>query len=1053
MLKHTKSEVDLQKGWKPYRVVLKGSKLYLHKLPGDLTNTAKQLFPTTIIAPISTLMDLPTVTKILDKKPKRAYWGTGASHHPDLIVGEKGKEKETSVKGGTLEALLHELIFASSFLVEDGEDKSSYNEFLKTLLLIWPFLPFSTSQSASELDRFSGLAVRTALESINRDPECSINQSTKALIKRLEKILETICSNYPEDLKTSTGNASDWKSALGEVVKQLENLSVEESSRASLLLEKSFAQLIPSQSIPPTEWTSSRPTYSRAGSSSSASSSPSKPRKHTTNTLDQELPPSMTASSFLNYDSINFAAQINLFHLDRLNSISGQTSTTSRHILRTASTILQGSKQNPITSLFSFSPSRPHFLSRMVLETIFDYSNMLPPNHNFTSISGIEMRALVISKWIKIGTESRSRGDVSSWMAIAFALCCRAIARLEETWRIIEEQQVDLVRREWAPVLAEVGYVDFEQGSISPLRGGINRIGGIPYFGSIIESAVDTLRSTKTSPSNENPGAVDLVPFYQLKTKLDHLDSIWSQDGQVQAPLDIVPNGDLQYLFQILSRQLPTPGSQLRSYLVNSLEAEPRFAGTYPSLFGKLRSSMEPSPLLPLIMVEPLPYISLIDREKVIALAARSLPRKQSNSAMSSGTSSSIPAKKSFTNLSTGTITPDQQRPLAIRHNSYPPSITPSTERLGFAKALRSEIANPSDTLLRFAEGDLVFRIISTALPIVPTQVDISTTATKKGLLSRTSSWIESKSSRGTPKNGSIHESIGIGSPLSRRGSRAFSTHSVEPTSARLQVASESEPVSVVVKAGTIDNLLDILIFGIDKLRTPTIDANGEISLTSGGGRPISLDVEEFRSCFFATYRSFSTPLALLDMLRKRYLAALNASQDYLTLSASKPFPNWSLSPTFSSSSVVVEENKSDLDWDQISIVRSTVLDNLRYWFENHLSDFLDDDDLYSSTHAFFLSVELIEETNSIERTTQDDSLLEEVKSLKQRFYRKCLRPLVRSRKAVTVGGEGLVTRSGPIENDLSYDLLSVTDLVDKLDRMACTITQDVTGMLAGFPR
>lgn len=1040
-LKHAKSEVDLQKGWKPYRVILKGSKLYLHKLPGDLTSTAKQLFPSTIVASTVNSISIPILTqdKLEDvankKKQKRIFWGTtGANHHPDLIVGEKGKQKER-VKGGTLEAFLHELVFASTF-VEEGEEINSkaYESFMETLLLVWPFLPFSTSQSASELDR---------LVSMNRESDAS-SSSTLALAKRLETIVETICKRYPEDLRNpNSSTPSDIKLALGELVKKLESLSVpspeeaEEENNDDIgnILERAFTGRPISRSIPPTEWTSSRPTYSRAGSSNSASSSPSKPRKQTV--IDSELPPSLSASTFLNSDPINFASQINLFHLDRLNAITGQAS-TSRHILRTASIILAGSKQNSLTSLFSFSPSKPHFLTKVVLETIFD-STMLPPHlQSLPNFSAADIRSQVITHWIKVAEESRNKSDISAWLAIAFALCCRSIARLEETWRLVDEDLVDLVRREWAPVLNGLGFIDFENSTISPLGVGINRSGGIPYFGSILEEATEALRLVKKSPLVDNPGAVDLVPFYELREKLNHLSSIWIQEAEIQSPLSVQPNGELQFLFQTLSRQLPQLNSQLRSYLTNSLEVEPNFTKSYPSMFNKVKSSNEPSPLLPLIMVEPLPYISLIDKERVINLAARAIPKKQSSSAMSGGNSSipSMSLKKSATSLSsTGSITPDYSRPLA-RHNSYPPSTLPSTEKLSNLAQLRNEIAsNPTETLIRFGEGALVFRIVnSTTLPIIPQQSpDLN--SNKRGVLTRNSSWIESKSSsRGTPKGGSIHES-GVG--VSRRGSRSFSTHSIEPTTPKLQVAAEGEPVCVVLKAGTIDSLIDILVFGIDKLRTPTTDSNGVISLSSTGGRPLNLDIEEYRETFFATYRTFATPLTILDLLRKRYLAAPNASQDYLTLSSSKPFPSWNASPS--------TDITTELDWNQISLMRFAILETLRFWLENHINDFLDDDDLYSSTHAFFLSVELIEQANFINRP-QDDLLLEEVKSLKQRFFRKCLRPLVRCRKAV-VGQDEILEKT----SEISFDLLSVTDLVDKLDGIACEITRDVTGKFFFF--
>ncbi|KAK4705154.1 hypothetical protein P7C70_g1051, partial [Phenoliferia sp. Uapishka_3] len=127
--RRTKSDVNLQKGWKPYRAVLKGSKLYLHKVPGDLSSTAKQLFPIGIIEEAAAVSPAPNVaartifdggagTPIDDgtKRKVRAFWGTGASSHPGLFTSGEGRGKEREIAtGGTLESLYHELVFRTTF--------------------------------------------------------------------------------------------------------------------------------------------------------------------------------------------------------------------------------------------------------------------------------------------------------------------------------------------------------------------------------------------------------------------------------------------------------------------------------------------------------------------------------------------------------------------------------------------------------------------------------------------------------------------------------------------------------------------------------------------------------------------------------------------------------------------------------------------------------------------------------------------------------------------------------------------------------------------------
>ena len=45
----SRGEPDLSKNWKPFAAVLRGSKLYLHKVPSDIEKAAKSLFPTGLV--------------------------------------------------------------------------------------------------------------------------------------------------------------------------------------------------------------------------------------------------------------------------------------------------------------------------------------------------------------------------------------------------------------------------------------------------------------------------------------------------------------------------------------------------------------------------------------------------------------------------------------------------------------------------------------------------------------------------------------------------------------------------------------------------------------------------------------------------------------------------------------------------------------------------------------------------------------------------------------------------------------------------------------------
>jgi len=122
----------LAKGWKAYKLELKGTKLFFYKAPSDRSAGIKELFPTGLVPPSledesdeidgigekdpSSVLGSGSgknkkegdVTGINGKK-KRAFWGRRV--HPDLVRDiQYGK-----LEKGTSEALIHEAVFGATF--------------------------------------------------------------------------------------------------------------------------------------------------------------------------------------------------------------------------------------------------------------------------------------------------------------------------------------------------------------------------------------------------------------------------------------------------------------------------------------------------------------------------------------------------------------------------------------------------------------------------------------------------------------------------------------------------------------------------------------------------------------------------------------------------------------------------------------------------------------------------------------------------------------------------------------------------------------------------
>ena len=130
----------LAKGWKAYKLELKGTKLFFYKTPSDRSAGIKELFPTGLVPPSleDEAGEIDGLGEGKEKDPfsasfvlgsgagkgktkegdaagisgrkKRAFWGRRV--HPDLVRDiQSGK-----LEKGTSEALIHEAVFGATFL-------------------------------------------------------------------------------------------------------------------------------------------------------------------------------------------------------------------------------------------------------------------------------------------------------------------------------------------------------------------------------------------------------------------------------------------------------------------------------------------------------------------------------------------------------------------------------------------------------------------------------------------------------------------------------------------------------------------------------------------------------------------------------------------------------------------------------------------------------------------------------------------------------------------------------------------------------------------------
>jgi GTPase-activating protein BEM2 len=93
---------------------------------------------------------------------------------------------------------------------------------------------------------------------------------------------------------------------------------------------------------------------------------------------------------------------------------------------------------------------------------------------------------------------------------------------------------------------------------------------------------------------------------------------------------------------------------------------------------------------------------------------------------------------------------------------------------------------------------------------------------------------------------------------------------------------SSEPPLRVLVQAGTLDRLVNILAHGLQNVSVSVADDNGEMALREGKTRDLVVDRVEFAKVWWHTFRSFVTPLVFFEVSHRFpefhiYLTNLNA--------------------------------------------------------------------------------------------------------------------------------------------------------------------------------
>lgn len=265
-----------------------------------------------------------------------------------------------------------------------------------------------------------------------------------------------------------------------------------------------------------------------------------------------------------------------------------------------------------------------------------------------------------------------------------------------------------------------------------------------------------------------------------------------------------------------------------------SLAAEPRRRGSFEPYFWT-RPSPNPlfHPLTPLLFPEPLPTVAFLNR----ALLARS----RAESGASANNVRDVQYLRELSALS-------------------------STNRRILLDTVKMGGLDLGGTVINLYDGELTLLVQPGVESILPSQP--SSRAPSRPPSSHGHSSIGSPE-KTLSRNPSMRVKAGASPGLERKASQmrrnSLPSLSRKPSFITEDVASD-RPLRVVVQAGTLDRLVDILVEGLHGVSVSVADDNGEMPLNNGKTRELRVDSDEYASVWWSTFRSFVTPNVFFEV-------------------------------------------------------------------------------------------------------------------------------------------------------------------------------------------
>ncbi|CAK5273971.1 unnamed protein product [Mycena citricolor] len=564
------------RSWKPFKMEVRGTKLLLHKTPGDRTAGVRDLFAIGIVQDAPEIDDTEVEVDQGQKRDagsmtrkKRAFWGQG--RHPALVVDVLNQQ----VAKGTIEALLHETVFATAFIKDRQLSEQDWHIFARAVLFCLPLLT-DRGKVEAELVRCAGYLVSGAAE-----------EDSEAVRKRVKWVMEEYLGFHgpPVDPQAWQILSAD---AFPGVVLPGRTVAAQAGMPNTVSTQAIFA---PSPVIGTPQVFSPRPDDSSARLNSllDALEPDSAASQMPWAALQSE---GLTRDVLLAMDPQVIAQSLTLFHRSVLEQAPDDVMSDF---------VLSGDN---CPQLFG-SETSPHWLTKLLLVQILGSDN----NGEQSTTSRTHSRSELISFWARVGELCRTSGDDCSWRAIVAALCSAPIARLEKVWRRVDAPAVTVVES-WT---ADGDGSQVTEPRLTPWGGPIRQRLREDLDSISAAEDVGPDQVLSVAPMRR---AVDLFAGFRQEFLLCPRRAVLSEE-QVGDQVRLLANFWRER--GVASGGIAAKFVRVEQFMSLSLAAEPKRKGLFePHYWSRPTNQTAYTSLVPVLFPEVFPTASLIDRSQLL---------------------------------------------------------------------------------------------------------------------------------------------------------------------------------------------------------------------------------------------------------------------------------------------------------------------------------------------------------------------------------------------------------------------------------------------------